>query len=63
MTTLASVPIGLELWTVRTDVNKDLLSTLSAVARLGYESVEFYSTYLDCWRAASALASTVEVNP
>jgi sugar phosphate isomerase/epimerase len=53
MTTLASVPIGLELWTVRTDVNKDLLSTLSAVARLGYESVEFYSTYLD-WTLAYA---------
>jgi len=53
MTTLASVPIGLELWTVRTDVNKDLLSTLAAVARLGYESVEFYSTYLD-WTLAYA---------
>ena len=25
--------------------------------------VPLYSTYLDCWRAASALASTVEVNP
>jgi sugar phosphate isomerase/epimerase len=44
---LARIPIGLELWTVRTDVNRDLFSTLGAVARLGYESVEFYSTYLD----------------
>jgi sugar phosphate isomerase/epimerase len=44
---LARIPIGLELWTVRTDVNRDVLSTLAAVARLGYESVEFYSTYLD----------------
>ncbi|MCC7009693.1 MAG: sugar phosphate isomerase/epimerase [Acidobacteria bacterium] len=39
--------IGLELWTVRTDVNRDLLGALSRVAELGYESVEFYSTYLD----------------
>ena len=43
----ASPAIGLELWTVRTDLNKDLMATLGAVARLGYESVEFFSTYLD----------------
>lgn len=47
MTKFANVPIGLELWTVRTDINRDLLPTLAAVARLGYESVEFYSTYLN----------------
>ncbi len=40
-------PIGLELWTVRTDVNADLKSALTRVARLGYEVVEFYSTYLN----------------
>jgi len=45
--------IGLELWTVRTDVNRDLLAALAGVARLGYESVEFYSTYLD-WTLDSA---------
>lgn len=39
--------IGLELWTVRTDANRDLLAALGRVADLGYESVEFYSTYLD----------------
>jgi sugar phosphate isomerase/epimerase len=39
--------MGIELWTVRTDVNRDVLSALTRVAGLGYESVEFYSTYLD----------------
>jgi sugar phosphate isomerase/epimerase len=47
MTTSARAPIGLELWTVRTDVNRDLLTALDGVARLGYQSVEFYSTYLN----------------
>src|SRR5262245_56022236 len=43
----SSVPVGLELWTVRTDLNRDLAGTLGRVARLGYQTVEFYSTYLD----------------
>jgi len=41
------IPIGLELWTVRTDVNADIKSALTRVAALGYEAVEFYSTYLN----------------
>jgi sugar phosphate isomerase/epimerase len=44
---VSSTPIGLELWTVRTDFNRDRRGTLAAVAALGYEGVEFYSTYLD----------------
>jgi sugar phosphate isomerase/epimerase len=39
--------IGIELWTVRTDVNADLKPALGRVARLGYQAVEFYSTYLN----------------
>jgi len=42
-----AVPIGLELWTVRTDLKQDFFGTLDRVARLGYESVEIFSTYLD----------------
>jgi sugar phosphate isomerase/epimerase len=41
------IPIGLELWTVRTDVNADLTAALTRVASLGYQVVEFYSTYLN----------------
>ena len=41
------IPIGLELWTVRTDVNADVESALTRVAALGYQTVEFYSTYLN----------------
>src|SRR6476469_8803528 len=38
-------PIGLELYSVRGELAKDLPSTLKAVAKLGYEVVEFYSPY------------------
>ena len=48
-----AIPIGLELWTVRTDLNRDLKGTVTAVAKLGYQTVEFYSTYLD-WTLAFA---------
>jgi sugar phosphate isomerase/epimerase len=40
-------PVGLELWTVRTNLERDYEGTLAAVARLGYQSVEIFSTYLD----------------
>jgi sugar phosphate isomerase/epimerase len=49
-----SIPIGIELWTVRTDVNKDMKAALTRVAGLGYDAVEFYSTYLD-WGLTYAL--------
>lgn len=40
-----SLPVGLELYSVRDELMKDLPGTLRAVARLGYEVVEFYSPY------------------
>ncbi|MEP6756069.1 MAG: sugar phosphate isomerase/epimerase [Chthonomonadales bacterium] len=39
------LPIGLELYSVRNDLAKDLMGTVRAVAKLGYEVVEFYSPY------------------
>src|SRR4030081_1358617 len=39
------VPIGLELYSVRDELSKDLMGTVRAVAKLGYEVVEFYSPY------------------
>jgi sugar phosphate isomerase/epimerase len=39
------LPVGLELYSVRDELAKDLPGTLRAVARIGYEVVEFYSPY------------------
>jgi sugar phosphate isomerase/epimerase len=38
-------PIGLELYSVRTELLRNLPDTLRAVAKMGYEVVEFYSPY------------------
>jgi len=38
-------PIGLELYSVRGELTRDLPNTLRTVAKLGYEVVEFYSPY------------------
>jgi sugar phosphate isomerase/epimerase len=38
-------PIGLELYSVRGELGRDLPNTLKAVAGFGYEVVEFYSPY------------------
>jgi sugar phosphate isomerase/epimerase len=40
-----SIPIGLELYSVRDDLMKDPKGTVTAVAKLGYQVVEFYSPY------------------
>jgi sugar phosphate isomerase/epimerase len=39
------VPVGLELYTVRDALTKDLVATVQAVGKMGYEVVEFYSPY------------------
>jgi sugar phosphate isomerase/epimerase len=39
------IPVGLELYSVRTELKKDLMGTVRAVAKQGYECVEFYSPY------------------
>jgi sugar phosphate isomerase/epimerase len=41
------VPVGLELYSVRDDLAKDLPGTVTAVGKLGYEVVEFYAPYLN----------------
>ncbi|HTL17150.1 MAG TPA: TIM barrel protein [Patescibacteria group bacterium] len=38
-------PIGLELYSVRNELSRDLPNTLKAVAKCGYEVVEFYAPY------------------
>ena len=41
------VPVGLELYSVRDQLQKDLPSTLREVASMGYEGVEFFAPYFD----------------
>ena len=43
----AKVPVGLELYSVRGELAKDLLGTVAAVGKMGYEVVEFYSPYME----------------
>jgi hypothetical protein len=39
------VPVGLEMYSVRDELMKDLPATVRAVAKMGYEVVEFYDPY------------------
>lgn len=41
----SSVPIGLELYSVRDELKQDLMGTVRGVAKMGYEGVEFFSPY------------------
>jgi sugar phosphate isomerase/epimerase len=43
----AKIPVGLELYTVRDALKSDLMGTVRAVAKIGYEVVEFYAPYYD----------------
>ncbi len=47
------IPIGLELYSVREELAKDLTGTVRAVAKMGYEVVEFFSPYY-AWTADQA---------
>jgi sugar phosphate isomerase/epimerase len=38
-------PVGLELYSVRGELQKDLMGTVRAVAKMGYQCVEFFSPY------------------
>jgi sugar phosphate isomerase/epimerase len=47
-------PVGLELYSVRDALMKDLTGTVRAVAKMGYEMVEFYSPYYS-WTPQAAI--------
>ncbi|MCL5006069.1 MAG: sugar phosphate isomerase/epimerase [Acidobacteria bacterium] len=47
------IPIGLELFSVRDDLKKDLAGTVREVAEMGYQCVEFYAPYYQ-WTPAEA---------
>lgn len=48
-----SIPVGLELYSVRDALQKDPQGTVRAVAQMGYQVVEFYGPYFD-WSEAQA---------
>jgi sugar phosphate isomerase/epimerase len=41
------IPVGLELYSVRDDLKRDLSGTVERVAKLGYQCVEFFSPYYE----------------
>ena len=43
----SSVPVGLELYSVRDELKKDPEGTVRAVAQMGYQCVEFYAPYFE----------------
>ena len=47
----ASVPLGIELYSVRNELKKDPEATVRAVAQMGYQGVEFYAPYFE-WTEA-----------
>ena len=46
-----SIPVGLELYSVRNQLKQNLEETVRAVAKMGYQCVEFYSPYFE-WTEA-----------
>lgn len=45
------IPVGIELYSVRGELQKDAEGTVRAVAKMGYQVVEFYAPYYD-WTEA-----------
>lgn len=41
------IPVGIELYSVRGELKKDQNAAVTAVAKMGYQVVEFYSPYFD----------------
>jgi sugar phosphate isomerase/epimerase len=48
-----SIPVGLELYSVRDALKQDPRGTVRAVAQMGYQAVEFYAPYFE-WSDAQA---------
>ena len=43
----SSIPVGLELYSVRNALKDDLMGTVRTVGQMGYQCVEFYAPYYD----------------
>jgi sugar phosphate isomerase/epimerase len=48
-----TIPVGLELYSVRDSLKQDPDATLRAVAKMGYQAVEFYAPYFE-WTETQA---------
>jgi sugar phosphate isomerase/epimerase len=48
------IPVGIELYSVREELAKDMPGTLRTVAKQGYEIVEFYNPYFTDWTLETA---------
>jgi sugar phosphate isomerase/epimerase len=55
------IPVGLELYSVRNELKKDLTGTVRGVAKMGYQCVEFYAPYYD-WTAEYARQVRAELD-
>jgi sugar phosphate isomerase/epimerase len=53
MASSTSIPVGLELYSVRDALKQDPEGTVRAVAQMGYQAVEFYAPYFE-WTEAQA---------
>ncbi len=42
-----AIPVGLELYSVRKELQRDPQATVRAVAKMGYQGVEFYAPYFE----------------
>jgi sugar phosphate isomerase/epimerase len=47
MRAASNIPVGLEMYSVRGELAKDLLGTINAVGKTGYQVVEFFAPYLE----------------
>lgn len=47
------VPVGIQLYSVRDEIPRDLMGTLTALRQMGYECVEFWAPYFE-WTPAYA---------
>ncbi|MEJ2009345.1 MAG: sugar phosphate isomerase/epimerase [Acidobacteriota bacterium] len=55
------IPVGLELYSVRDDLKKDLAGTVRKVAQMGYKCVEFYAPYYG-WTPSEAKKVRTEMD-
>ena len=55
------IPLGLELYSVRNELKKDLIGTVRGVAKMGYQCVEFYAPYYD-WTTDYARQVSAELD-
>jgi sugar phosphate isomerase/epimerase len=55
------IPVGLELYSVRNELQKDLRGTVRGVAKMGYQCVEFYAPYYD-WTSEYARQVRAELD-